>query len=374
MKSVEPKAIVYVVGARPNFVKMAPVVREMRTRAPELCHVVVHTGQHYDAEMSAVFFEELDLPEPAHFLGVGSGSHGLQTARALERLEPVLARVRPLAVVVPGDVNSTLASALAAAKLGIPIAHLEAGLRSFDRSMPEEINRILVDQLSRWCFTHSAEAEGNLTREGIESDRIRFVGNTMIDTLVRLRHRISQSTIHAQLALQAKDYLLVTLHRPALVDGPLLRRVIEMLGKVACEIPVVFPIHPRTRVRLSVEPASGIQLIDPIGYVDFLALETLSAGVLTDSGGVQEETTFLRVPCFTLRDNTERPVTITEGTNRLLGLQPNAIAQIPRWLTDPMPNIHSPAGWDGQASCRVAEALLPELAVTRWFGGESRAA
>ncbi len=364
MRLVPTPCVVYVVGARPNFVKMAPVVHQMRARAPESRHVVVHTGQHYDAEMSGVFFEELGLPKPDHLLGVGSGTHGVQTARALERLEAVLTELRPLAVVVPGDVNSTLAAALAAAKLGIPIAHLEAGLRSFDRTMPEEINRLLVDQLSRWCFIHSPEAAVNLSREGVGRDRVQFVGNTMIDTLVTLRSRLGDSTVHAELGIERQGYLLVTLHRPALVDGPLLEPVMTALAQLASELPVVFPMHPRTRARLSCEAAgaSGLHLVDPVGYLDFLALETFAAGVLTDSGGVQEETTYLRVPCFTLRENTERPVTITHGTNRLLGLRPDAISAIPKWLANQTGNLGMPPGWDGKASIRVADLLVAELA------------
>ena len=363
MRSLRRPSIVYVVGARPNFVKMAPVVGEMRARAPQLDHIVVHTGQHYDAEMSGVFFEELGLPKPNHLLGVGSGTHGVQTARALERLEAVLEERRPRAVVVPGDVNSTLAGALAAAKLDIPIAHLEAGLRSFDRTMPEEINRVVVDQLARWCFIHSPEAESHLNREGIGSDRVRFVGNTMIDTLVSLQPRISRSRIHAELGIERRDYLLVTLHRPALVDGPLLPPVIEELSAIASHRPVVFPVHPRTRARLASTSAqvSGLKLVDPVGYIDFLALESFAAGVLTDSGGVQEETTFLRVPCFTLRENTERPVTLTHGTNRLLGLRPDRIGEIPELLARATRNMRAPEGWDGHAATRVAEVLVMDL-------------
>ena len=354
--------ILYVVGARPNLVKMAPVLREMRCLAPGTEHVIVHTGQHYDVEMSDIFFDELGLPKPDHMLGVGSGTHGVQTARALERLEAVFEELRPDAVVVPGDVNSTLAAALAAAKLEIPIAHLEAGLRSFDRSMPEEINRVLVDQLARWCFIHSPEAEGHLNREGIGSDRVRFVGNTMIDTLVRLRPRISESAIHRKLGVERHAYLLVTLHRPALVDGPLLAQVIGALSKVASGLPVVFPVHPRTRTRLRIQATPpDLVLVDPVGYLDFLALETFAAGVLTDSGGVQEETTFLRVPCFTLRENTERPITLTHGTNRLLGLRPDRITEIPSWLAKPRVNLRSPPGWDGKAATRVADVLVNEL-------------
>ena len=356
----EQQTMLYVVGARPNFVKMAPVVCEMRARAPELRHVLVHTGQHYDAEMSEIFFVELGLPEPDYLLGVGSGTHGAQTARALERLESVFTELQPRAVVVPGDVNSTLAAALAAAKLGIPVAHLEAGLRSFDRSMPEELNRLLVDQLSRWCFIHSPEAADNLEREGIGEERVQFVGNTMIDTLVSLRPRIDSSLVHDDLGLEPQRYLLVTLHRPGLVDGPLLEPVMSSLAAVARELPVVFPMHPRTRARLPRELASapGLQIVDPVGYVDFLALEALAAGVLTDSGGVQEETTYLGVPCFTLRENTERPITITRGTNSLLGLRPETITGIPGLLARPAAPRDAPHGWDGRASTRVADVLL----------------
>jgi len=355
-------SVLYVVGARPNFVKMAPVVREMRARAPELRHVLAHTGQHYDAEMSDVFFDQLGMPRPDYLLGVGSGTHAVQTARALERLEGVLTELRPRLVVVPGDVNSTLAAALAAAKLGIPIAHLEAGLRSFDRSMPEEINRVLVDQLSRWCFIHSPEAAANLMKEGVEDERVQFVGNTMIDTLVSLRPRVAESGVHAELGLERGRYLLVTLHRPALVDGPLLEAVMDALAQVAGELPVVFPMHPRTRARMhrGAQDTPGLRIVDPVGYIDFLALETFAGGVLTDSGGVQEETTFLRVPCFTLRENTERPVTITQGSNRLLGLRPEAIARIPEWLDGAARAPEAPVGWDGNASQRVADVLLAE--------------
>jgi UDP-N-acetylglucosamine 2-epimerase (non-hydrolysing) len=356
-------AVVYVVGARPNFVKMAPLVEEMRSRAPQLRHVVVHTGQHYDREMSDIFFQDLGLPEPDYLLGVGSGSHGSQTGRALERIEEVLVEVRPHMVVVPGDVNSTLAAAVAAVKLGIDVAHLEAGLRSFDRTMPEEINRLLVDQISRWCFIHSPEAKVNLAAEGIAAERVFFAGNTMIDTLVRVRPRIAASTIHSRLGVERRRYLLVTLHRPALVDGPAFVPVMEALANLARELPVVFPMHPRTRSRLPehLVETPGLRLVDPVGYVDFLALEADAMGALTDSGGVQEETTFLRVPCFTLRENTERPITVANGTNRLLGMNPDAIAEIPRWLTTAPLNLHPPAGWTGQASSRVADVLMSSL-------------
>ena len=356
-------AITYVFGTRPNFIKMAPVIERLRAHLPDARHVGVHTGQHYDQEMSDVFFGELSVPAPDHLLGVGSGTHGEQTARALERLERVLLTDPPDIVIVPGDVNSTLAAALAAAKLGVPIAHVEAGLRSFDWSMPEEINRVLVDRLSTWCFTHSPEARSNLLREGIPDHRVHEVGNTMIDSLVHMRARIDRSDVHRRMGVPPRDYLLVTLHRPALVDGPLLREALVELDALSLFYPVVFPMHPRTRARANGFTPSGtsLHLIDPIGYVDFLALESRARAVITDSGGVQEETTFLGVPCFTLRENTERPVTLTHGTNRLLGLRIDALREIPRMLRSTRTPLRSPAGWDGHAGDRIATVLAESL-------------
>ena len=364
---VTPQArIVYLVGARPNLVKMAPVLHELRLRLPSARHVLVHTGQHYDREMSEVFFEELGLPEPDYFLGVGSGTHGVQTGRALERIEAVLVSERPNLVIVAGDVNSTLAGALAAAKLLIPIAHVESGLRSFDRTMPEEINRILVDQISDSCFTHSPEAADNLLAEGIPAERIHFVGNTMIDTLVRLRQRIDASDVHERLGLSPGRYVLTTLHRPRVTDGPLLTPVATSLAALSKQLPVVFPVHPRTRLRLrevELPPSPEFHLIDPVGYLDFLALEAAAAAVVTDSGGVQEETTYLGVPCFTLRENTERPVTIHHGTNVLLGLDPARIAHVPLLLANCSRPSQAPDGWDGRAASRLADVVVAALGV-----------
>jgi UDP-N-acetylglucosamine 2-epimerase (non-hydrolysing) len=356
--------IVYLVGTRPNLVKTAPVFHELRLRLPDARHVLVHTGQHYDRDMSEIFFEELGLPEPDYFLGVGSGSHGAQTGRALERIESVLQEERPDLLVVAGDVNSTLAGALAAAKLLIPIAHVESGLRSFDRTMPEEINRMLVDQISAWCFTHSPEAADNLVREGIRSQQIFFVGNTMIDTLVRLRSRIEASDVHDRLGVSPGRYLLTTLHRPRVTDGPLLAPVASALAELSTQLPVVFPVHPRTRARLAeirLPPAPDLLLLDPVGYLDFLALEAEAAAVLTDSGGVQEETTYLGVPCFTLRDNTERPVTIDRGTNMLLGLDPQRIVEVPSLLARLRKAPAAPEGWDGRAAARLADIVAEAL-------------
>jgi UDP-N-acetylglucosamine 2-epimerase (non-hydrolysing) len=350
--------LLHVVGTRPNLVKMAPVIAAARERFPDWPSVVVHTGQHYDREMSEVFLDELGIGEPDHMLGVGSGTHAEQTARVIERIEPVLREEAPDLVLVPGDVNSTLAAGITSAKLEIPVAHVESGLRSFDRSMPEELNRVLVDHLSELLFLHCDDAVENLTREGIDSARMQFVGNTMIDTLVALSERFRAREAASRLGLEAGSYLLVTLHRPALVDGPLLADAMAALERVAGELPVVFPIHPRTRKMLGERDAAGVRLLDPIGYLDFLSLEADAAGVLTDSGGIQEETTYLGVPCFTLRDNTERPITLESGTNTLLGLDPRRITEIPGLISDraadpPQP----PPKWDGAAAERIADVL-----------------
>jgi UDP-N-acetylglucosamine 2-epimerase (non-hydrolysing) len=352
--------IVYVVGTRPNFVKTAPVIGALRARLPEGRHAVVHTGQHYDRLMSEVFLEELGVPAPDHMLEVGSGSHAQQTARVMERLEPVLEEERPDLVIVPGDVNSTMAAALAAAKMQIPLAHIESGLRSFDRTMPEELNRVVTDQLSDHLFIHSPEANDNLHAEGIPAERIHLVGNTMIDTLVALEDRFRAAGAAARLGIEAGAYALVTLHRPALVDGTLLPGAIEQLAALAREMPVVFPVHPRTRAKMEAIVADhpGLLLCEPLGYIDFLSLLADSRAVLTDSGGIQEETTYLGIPCFTLRDNTERPITISAGTNTLLGLDPTAIATIPAALTErgAQPSEPPPL-WDGRAAERIADVV-----------------
>ncbi|HZJ29276.1 MAG TPA: UDP-N-acetylglucosamine 2-epimerase (non-hydrolyzing) [Solirubrobacterales bacterium] len=365
--------ILHVIGTRPNFVKTAPVIAAITERLPEANQCVVHTGQHYDAMMSEIFFEELGVPEPDHLLEVGSASHAVQTARVMERLEPVLEAERPDLVLVPGDVNSTLAAALCAVKLGIGVGHIESGLRSFDRTMPEEVNRVLVDQVAGLLFTHSEEARVNLEREGVAGERIHFVGNTMIDTLVALRERIEAADGPGAHGLQPGEYLLVTLHRPALVDGPLLAETIARLAEVAEQMPVLFPVHPRTRARIAAQSldTGGLTLAEPVGYLEFLSLISGAAAVLTDSGGIQEETTYLGVPCFTLRDNTERPVTVSAGTNTLLGLDPSAIATIPARLVGADAAAASAGGaesagggrmpppplWDGRAAERLADVI-----------------
>jgi UDP-N-acetylglucosamine 2-epimerase (non-hydrolysing) len=353
--------ILYVVGTRPNLVKTAPVVGALRARLPDAGHTIVHTGQHYDRLMSEVFFEELGMPEPDHMLGVGSGSHAQQTARTMERLEPVLRDQGPDLVIVPGDVNSTLAAALTAAKMDIPVAHVESGLRSFDRTMPEELNRIVADQLSELLFLHSDEAIENLRAEGVAEQRMHFVGNTMIDTLVALEGRFRELGAAARLGVDPGRFVLVTLHRPALVDGSLLGETMAQLRGLAAEMPVVFPVHPRTRKMMEAEGGEevpGLLLSEPLGYLDFLSLMADAGAVLTDSGGIQEETTYLGIPCFTLRANTERPVTIRAGTNTMLGLDPAAIARIPAALEA---RSGGPAGppplWDGHAAERIAEVV-----------------
>jgi UDP-N-acetylglucosamine 2-epimerase (non-hydrolysing) len=364
-----PVKIMHVVGARPNFMKAAPILREMAGFPDVFQQVLVHTGQHYDRKMSDVFFEELGLPEPDVNLEVGSGSHARQTAEIMIRFEPVLADFKPDWVVVPGDVNSTLACALVASKLGFRIAHVEAGLRSFDRSMPEEINRVLTDQISDLLLTPSSEAEVNLVREGVELQKIRFVGNVMIDTLVRLLPRAEERWTLVQSQLNSDRFVLVTLHRPSNVDSPsTLVEVVQALIELAREIPVVFPVHPRTRQRIAAVSDErglhppGLQLMEPVGYLDFLALQAHACLVLTDSGGVQEETTYLGVPCLTLRPNTERPVTVTNGTNRLVESSRAAILASAREAlrahgAGPTEAAHRPEYWDGRTATRIAAEL-----------------
>ena len=353
-----PKLIVHVVGARPNYMKVAPVYAALE-RHGIVRQLLVHTGQHYDRDVVDVFFQELPLPSPHAQLAVRSGRHGAQTARALRGLEQVFVRWRPDLVVVPGDVNSTLAAALAAVKLHIPVCHLEAGLRSFDWSMPEEHNRRLTDHVSSLLLTHSEDANVNLTAEGIDEQRIALVGNTMIDTLLANVERARGLEAWRRFELEHRHYLLVTLHRPALVDDPeLLRRTVAALDVVGREIPVLFPVHPRTRrqlVRLKVRP-QNVTFVSPLPYGEFLSLQTGAAAVITDSGGIQEETTALGIPCFTLRENTERPVTVSDGTNVLLGLDPDRIAEIPERLRSPRRNVVPPL-WDGMAGERAALAI-----------------
>jgi UDP-N-acetylglucosamine 2-epimerase (non-hydrolysing) len=357
-----PRKILSVVGTRPNFMKMAPIMGRLAADRDRFEHVLVHTGQHYDDAMSQVFIDELGVGSPDHMLGVGSGSHAQQTARVMERLEPVLLDEQPHAVLVPGDVNSTMAAALVAAKLGIPVGHVEAGLRSFDRSMPEELNRMVADALSELLFTHSPEARDNLLREGCDARGIHYVGNTMIDTLVAMRDRIAALDAPATLGLEPGTYLVVTLHRPALVDGPLLIEAVRQLKTVSDQLTVLFPAHPRTRAAmeaLGIDPGDErLRVTEPMGYLHFLGLVAKAAGVLTDSGGIQEETTFLGIPCFTLRDNTERPITCELGTNTLLGLAPARIGDVPGLIAQATDDDRAlPPWWDGHAAERIVDVL-----------------
>jgi UDP-N-acetylglucosamine 2-epimerase (non-hydrolysing) len=358
--------VLHVVGARPNFIKAAPVLRAL-ARAKSVRQTLVHTGQHYDVNMSDIFFQQLGMPVPDVSLGVGSGTHAQQTAQVLLGLEPVLLARKPDVVVVYGDVNSTMAAALAAAKLHIPVAHVEAGLRSGDRAMPEELNRIITDSISELLFTPSPDGGRNLLKEGVSKKKIRFVGNAMIDTLIRL---LPSAKRPAEPLLEAR-YVLVTLHRPANTDEPAaLRALMKTLAVISGSVQVVFPIHPRTRARLASAgfnaPAGGrLLLIDPLGYLEFLALQKDAALVITDSGGIQEETTYLGVPCLTVRTTTERPVTITAGTNKLVrelsSLPKEAAAALKRGRKPAKP----PKLWDGKAGERVAADLLTWLAQRR---------
>jgi len=355
------KLVFHIVGARPNYMKVAPVWAALE-QLGSVEQQLVHTGQHYDREINDVFFDELPLPKPHHQLNVGSGSHGEQTARALVELEQLFIDLRPDLVIVPGDVNCTLAAALAAAKLQIAVCHLEAGLRSFDTTLPEEHNRRLTDHLSSLLLTHSEDANMNLVDEGIDPTKLAFVGNTMIDTLLANVEKARELQAWRELGLENRGYVLVTLHRPALVDDPgLMRRTLRGLEEIAHEFPVVFPVHPRTRERLNelVVRESRIRLVPPLSYTNFLSLQTGAAAVVTvtgRSGGVQEETTVLGIPCFTLRDNTERPVTVTHGTNVVLGLSPERLKDVPELLRKARRGVVPPF-WDGLAGRRAAFAI-----------------
>ena len=357
--------IVVVAGARPNFMKVAPLVREMGRR-PGVTPYLVHTGQHYDERMSRLFFEELAIPRPDVNLEVGSASHAVQTAEVMKGFERVVLDRRPDAVLVVGDVNSTIACALTAVKLGVPVAHVEAGLRSFDRAMPEEINRVLTDAISRWLFVSERSGMENLRREGVPDERVFFVGNVMIDTLLTCRARSEHSTVLERLGLVGRDYGVVTLHRPANVDDAgVFGGLLGALGQLQEDLPLVFPVHPRTRKALEGAGAAArpnLLLTEPLGYLDFLKLTADARLVLTDSGGIQEETTVLGVPCLTLRANTERPVTVEQGTNVLVGLDPAHIVPVARAvLREPPAAGRVPELWDGRAAERIVDILESSL-------------
>jgi len=364
-----PIPIVLLAGARPNFMKVAPLMRVLASDR-EFEPILVHTGQHYDRNMSGQFFSDLDLPEPRFDLGAGCGSHAQQTAEIMKRLEPVLLEVNPAAILVVGDVNSTVAGALVAAKLGIKVVHIEAGLRSFDREMPEEINRIVTDSISDLLLITEESGRANLLREGMAPERIRFTGNLMIDSLRRHLERARQSSIRGRLGISGQRYGLVTLHRPANVDDRgQLAGILEALAEISSDLPLYWPMHPRTRHRIeetAISLPNRIHAVEPLGYLDFLCLQGSCAIALTDSGGVQEETTVLGVPCLTLRDNTERPATIEYGTNRLAGTKKESILEA--WNQSFTDQRHGriPPLWDGKAAFRCHAALreclsLPSL-------------
>lgn len=358
--------IVLVVGARPNFMKAAPLVEQIRRYRDSLVPILVHTGQHYDQKLSGLFFDELGLPKPDLYMGVGSGSHAVQTARIMIEFEKIILENPPHLVVVLGDVNSTIACALVAAKCHIPIAHVEAGLRSFEMSMPEEINRVLTDRISDYLFITERSAYQNLKNEGFDDSRIFFVGNVMIDSLLTHLKKAENRSVLDDLKLESKNYALLTLHRPSNVDNrELLTNLITAMAAISEKVPVVFPCHPRTRINIDNFGLSDyfkpgkIRIIEPLGYLDFLKMESEALMVLTDSGGIQEETTILNVPCLTLRKSTERPITITEGTNILIGPYPDKIiAEAGKIISGDVKIGQIPKYWDGKAAERIVDIFL----------------
>src|SRR5215813_5348134 len=361
--------VINVAGARPNFMKVAPIAAAMKRRSNDFQSILVHTGQHYDAAMSDAFFRDLEMPEPDIDLGVGSASHAVQTAGVIQAFEPYVINEKPDWVIVVGDVNSTVACALVCAKLGVKVAHVEAGLRSRDRTMPEEINRILTDQIAELLLTPSLDANENLRAEGIPEERIRFVGNIMIDSLMANLERAKRSKVLSGLGRAAQEYAALTLHRPSNVDekGTFVR-ILDALEEIAQRLPIVFPAHPRTRRMIDefglterTENVKGLVLVDPVGYLDFLHLLANSKLVLTDSGGIQEETTVLGIPCITLRENTERPITVEMGTNTIAGTDTaKIVAAAKQALEKPLDKsaVRIPPLWDGKTADRILDALL----------------
>ncbi len=363
--------ILNVAGARPNFVKIAPLMAAFEKR-PQMSAVLVHTGQHYDDRMSDVFFEQLGIRRPDINLEVGSGSHGAQTAQIMTRFEPVVDAYRPDLVLVVGDVNSTIACALVAAKMHVPVAHVEAGLRSFDREMPEEINRVLTDAISDFLFVTEPSGARNLRREGVPDDKVHFVGNVMIDALLGNLEKARGCGVLQRLGLEPRCYVPLTLHRPGNVDdAETLTRLIGVIRQIADDLPVVFPVHPRTRKTLrrfgllgdeNADRLGGIRLLEPLGYLEFLALMAEARLILTDSGGIQEEATILKVPCLTLRAGTERPVTVDVGCNQVVGSDPERILAAYRGVVSREGfTCGTPEKWDGRAAERIADVLAASL-------------
>lgn len=356
--------ILNVVGARPNFMKVAPLHRKLEQKA-QFQSKIVHTGQHYDEQMSDVFFRQLGLPQPDVYLGVGSGSHAQQTARVMTAFEGVLEDERPDLVVVVGDVNSTLACTLVAKKLHIPVAHVEAGLRSGDRRMPEEINRLVTDRIADYLFVTEQSGIDHLRQEGVDDENIFYVGNLMIDSLVEFREEAAESGIVEELGVEEGEYVLMTMHRPSNVDHEGgVRKLLRIVQGLAADRPVIFPVHPRTRNRFQdfeleseLEAVDGLRLLEPLGYLEFLRLMEGAAVVVTDSGGIQEETTFLKVPCLTLRPHTERPVTVDCGTNQLLPFDPQEVVETVREVAGKRSVGECPPYWDGNTAERIVQAL-----------------
>lgn len=361
--------IILIAGARPNFMKIAPLMEVFRADA-RIDSLLVHTGQHYDEKMSDLFFRQLGIPQPDINLGVGSAGHAQQTASTMSLFEPVVLEHKPDAVLVVGDINSTIACGLVASKLGIKLLHVEAGLRSFDRTMPEEINRILTDAISDMLFCTEQSGVDNLLKENVPAEKIFLVGNVMIDTLLHNKAKAEESKILEDMNVPSGGYAVLTLHRPANVDDPaIFGRLLDALESIQADLPIIFPVHPRTRSRLQemglkarVDAMKNIRLVDPIGYLDFLKLVAHAKIVLTDSGGIQEETTILRVPCLTLRENTERPITAEIGSNRIVGTDPDRIVSAYR---EAFANHRRPPGipplWDGNAAQRIRDIIVEKL-------------
>ena len=364
----KPLKIISVVGARPNFMKIAPIHREFLKHKDLVNHLVCHTGQHYDEKMSEVFFRDLELPEPDFYLGAGSGSHAEQTAKVMIEFEKVVLTEKPDLVIVVGDVNSTIACSLVAVKLGIKVAHVEAGLRSFDRTMPEEINRILTDSISDYLFITEESGINNLEKEGVDKEKVFFVGNVMIDSLVHFLGKADKSGIMKLLKVKAGEFVLVTLHRPSNVDSvETLKEIIDLLNFIADKAKVIFPVHPRTIKNITSAGLLGkinknLILTEPVGYIDFLSLIKNARLIITDSGGIQEESTYLGVQCITVRDNTERPITVKLGTNQLIGTDLNKVKDAAMSIL--IGNVKKgsvPPLWDGHASGRIVDIILNNL-------------
>jgi UDP-N-acetylglucosamine 2-epimerase (non-hydrolysing) len=370
-KAIPLKRVISVVGARPNFMKVAPM-HEAFQKYPSISHRIVHTGQHYDANMSKIFFDDLELPHPDVYLGIGSGSHAVQTAKIMVEFEKIVLSEKPDMVIVVGDVNSTVACSLVCSKLLVPVAHVEAGLRSFDRMMPEEINRIITDSIADFLFVSERSGLKNLRNEGIPDSKVFFVGNVMIDSLIHFKEKAGRSTIRKTLGVEGKQYAIVTLHRPSNVDvQENLASILSMLEKISQRHAVIFPVHPRTRKMIGefklvkkLRLNTNIILCDPLGYLDFLCLLESAALAITDSGGIQEETTYLGIPCFTMRENTERPATISEGTNKLMGFDyAKTAVEAETVFHGKYKKGKIPELWDGQTAERITKIIAEKIQV-----------